>query len=235
LTAKQAAVRKVLRAITARAAANARREGDARVDGDVLTELYVRTAADVARSEEGDVRASAFLIGLGLGLDDSDVLRTNRLTAAFCKAVEPDDERKARLVVLGLPTVRGRRDLCQHFVVSAALTEFVGGALAVQAGLAKELLDMKGDSGFSFTDLCADVAGVEFANLAKKDPGVLDQWRRAFKVEEFVPAIDGLRDGMSEDQFKRVYGSVGDDRFIQGMADLRKRVRALRAYAPADR
>jgi hypothetical protein len=226
LTPKQEAVRKVVRAIVLRAEQNARRR-DNRLVGDELTASYVTAAADVARFEDRPLQATAFLIGLGIALDDSAILRKNPLTADFCKAVESDEERDARLAVLGLPTVRDRRDLCQHFVVSCALTELIGPALAEQAGLAKELLDMKGTSGFSFSDMCANIAGIEFAKLVQRKPDLLEEWWREFKVNDVVPAMNGLRDGLAEDQFKRYYGSISDERFKLALDEIRKRVLSL--------
>jgi hypothetical protein len=228
-SAKQDAVRKVVRAIVRRAEQNAAAATKAR--GDELTSLLIRAAADAARFEDQELRPAAFAIGLGLALDDSEILRKNPLTEGFCKAVESDSDRKARLAVLGLPTVRHRRDLCQHFVVSAALTELVGVRQAELAGLLKEQLDMATPSGFSFTDLCADLSGVAFARVVRKDPDLLEQlWRKA-EVADFVPKIDGLRDGLTEERFKQDFGSVEDERFTRAMDELRGRVRALPVYA----
>lgn len=233
LTPKQEAARKVVRAIVQRAEQNA--AAATRLRGDALTELYIRTAADIARFEDKEIRPAAFLLGLGIALDDSEVLRKNPLSDSFCHAVESDEERKARLVVIGLPTVRNRRDLCQHFVVSAALTELVGGVLAEQAGLLKEKLDMTRASGFSFTDLCADLAGVAFARFTKKDPDLLEQWWQDFKLADYVPKMDGLRDGLTEERFKQDYGSFADDRFKQALDDIRTRVRKQRFYGSLDK
>src|SRR5262249_48731598 len=68
----------------------------------------------------------AFLTALGIALDDSTLVRDNRLLAGFYRRVESDEERKRRLAVLGSPTVRGRRDWCQHFAVSCMLTALAG-------------------------------------------------------------------------------------------------------------
>jgi len=233
LTPKQEAARKVVRAVVQRAEQNA--AAATRLRGDELTESYIKTAADIARFEEKDIRPAAFLIGLGIALDDSEILRKNPLSGEFCKAVESDEERKTRLTVLGLPTVRNRRDLCQHFAVSAALTELVGGTLAEQAGLAKEIMDMRGPSGFSFTDLCADLSGIAFARLMKSDTDLLEQWWMAYRIDDFVPKMDGLRDGLSRERFEQDYGSVGDDRFKQAVEDVRKRVRGMKFYGKLDK
>src|SRR5439155_1495512 len=82
-------------------------------------------------------------IALGIGLDDSEMVRQFPAYSGLWKACESDDERKVRLAVLGNPTVRFRRDLCQHFAVSAALTALEGPAKAEAFGLMKEVLDME--------------------------------------------------------------------------------------------
>ncbi|MGD9637117.1 MAG: matrixin family metalloprotease, partial [Pirellulales bacterium] len=89
--------------------------------GDELTEYYVRQAAGIARFLPEDVATLSFLLGLGIALDDSTVLRNHPKFGNFVRSVESDSERSLRLVALGQPTIRGRRDLAQHFVVSAYL------------------------------------------------------------------------------------------------------------------
>lgn len=231
--AKEEAVKAVVTAVTAKAEANAKLPANgagARLKGDDLTAAYVQAAATAALAVEKEYREAAFLLGIGLALDDSTVLRDNPVTASFCKAVEADDERRQRLAVLNNPTIRNRRDLCQHFVISAALTEMAGAALAEQAGLLKEQMDMKGASGFSFSDLAADFAGIEFAKKVKANAAELEAVGKKFAVADFVPAIDGLRDGISADRFKSDFGSLEDAKFKAAHAAVWARVKALPAY-----
>lgn len=228
IRADREAVRKVIRAIVQRAQQNV--AANDRKRGDRLTALYIQTAADVARFEAKEHQAAAFLIGLGLALDDSQVLRKNPLTAAFCEAVESDEERNQRLAVIGLPTIHNRRDLCQHFVVSAALTELIGAGLAEQAGLAKEVMDMSRPSGFSYTDMAANLSGIDFARVTKRNPELLEQWWNQADVTKFVPSIEGLRDGLTRERFQQDYGSLTDARFTRALNEVRERVRALPLY-----
>jgi hypothetical protein len=228
LSDRDAAVYAVVRAVTETAKTLA--DDPKRPKGDALTAEYVRAAAGAADNQHEDHRAAAFLIGLGIALDDSTVLRANPLTRRMCERVEDDDERKARLAVLGTPTVRGRRDLCQHFVVSVALVQLVGAEAAEFAGLSKELSDMKGASGFSFVDLSADYAGVAFAKEIAADTPRLAKLKDKFEVAAWVPAFDGLREGLPEAKFKADFGGTDDKRFKAVVADIRKRVAALPAY-----
>lgn len=223
-----AAARRVVRAVVARAGGLKTKAG--RPAGDVLTGEYVRAAARAASAEAEPVRAAAFLIGLGVALDDSTLLRTNPLTARPARAVEPDAERKERLAVLGEPTARCRRDLCQHFAVSAALVELLGPAGAESAGLAKEMLDMTrpGGSGFSFADLAADYAGLALAGRVKADSKFLATLADRFEVADHVPKVDGLREGITAKQFAADYGSADDQRFQAALAEVQTRVKTLK-------
>jgi hypothetical protein len=223
-------VRKVVRAVAIRADDLSRKPEAERPKGDELTAELVRTAASVAATQEEEFQPTALLVGLGLALDDSTTLRDNPLTRAFCRPIESDAERRERVAVLGSPTVRGRRDLCQHFVVSAALAELLEPAAAEAAGLLKERLDMTKASGFSFTDVAADFAGVEFARALRRDPRAVARASVVFEVKSFVPHVTGLAEGLSREKFEADYGSESDPRFRKVLDDVRKRIAELPGY-----
>jgi hypothetical protein len=206
-------------------------DGPHRRTGDALTDLYVREAAAAARSLPEKHGVPAFLLGIGVVLDTSDLLRKNPATRGLCAQIESNEERGRRLEVLGLPTMRGRHDLAQHFAVSAALTALVGATLAETAGLLKEQMDMQpGGSGFSFADLCADLAGITFATWVQKAEGVPAELTTAFRVADFLPDAAGLREGLSQDAFARDYGSLSDERFREEQLGVLKRVLAMPGY-----
>src|SRR5436309_3720944 len=71
--------------------------------GDELTALYYREAARAANRLPAKSRADAFLLALGVALDESDLLRNNPLTRELWQQVEPDEARQRRLRVLGTP------------------------------------------------------------------------------------------------------------------------------------
>lgn len=228
-SAKEEGVRAVVQAISKKAAEVDGLPVNERPIQDALTEAYIRTAAAAANKLEEAVRIPAFLIGLGIGLDNSTILSNNPLTKKLCAAVESAEERQERLAKLGTPTMHQRRDLCQHFAVSVALTEIVGAGLAELAGVTKELADMKGTSGFSFADLGTDLAGIEFAGRIQKTK-LLDSIAKEFAVVDYVPDIKGLREGLSESRFEKDFGSITDVRYTQELESLRKRVREVKAY-----
>ncbi len=202
--------------------------------GDELTAYYVRTAAAAARKLPEAERASAFLLGIGVALDTAALLRKNPVTGNLWNKVESEKERAARLKVIGEPTVHGRHDLTQHFVVSAALTASHGPRAAETAGLLKEMLDAEGGSGFSFADLASDLAGIAFAEQVLRSPARLAQLEKGFVVRDYAPSPRGLVEGLTSADFERRYGSLTDKRFRAALEALRKQVRALPGHkAPA--
>ncbi len=207
------------------------RNAEAPRKGDELTAYYFRAAAAAARKLPADQAAPAYLLGLGVALDTADMLRTNVLTRGIWRRVEPERERKARLAVLGTPTVHGRHDLCQHFVVSCALTAVGGPEAAEAAGVLKEVLDSRpGGSGFSFCDLSADMAGVTFAKQLLASPALLERVERSFTVADYTLPPAGLVEGLSEAEFIKRYGGTDDERFLKAQEALRRRVLALPGF-----
>jgi len=112
------------------------------------------------------------------------------------------------------PTLRGRYDLAQHFILSAYLVNTAGQGVAEGIGLFKEFKDSQGGSGFSFADLAADRAGQRFAELAlHADTAKLLQqaMRRVTEQGFFMPRVDRLPEGIQEIEFKARYGSLNSD------------------------
>jgi hypothetical protein len=94
---------------------------------------------------------------------------------------------------------------------------------------------LQGDSGFSFADLSADLAGIAFAQRVLDTPEQLARVEKAFTVADYALSPKGLPEGLSEKEFARQYGSVSDKRFLTPFEDLRRRVRALPGYKGGDK
>lgn len=227
---KASAAKAVVVAITKVATENALLPTRARLTGDALGDLYVRRAAEAAA---GDVRA--FTTGLVKALDPTDSLGKFPLTARAFRDLESADEASARRASIGEPTLRGRNDRLLHFAVSAAIASLVGESAAVMAGIAKELSDMKGRSGFSIGDLLADTAGIVFAHrLAAGDAARNLAWvATAFAGAAVVPDDAGLADSMTAAEFEKAYVSVTDPRFVRVREGLVTSVEALPYLRPA--
>ena len=140
---------------------------------------------------------------------------------------EPGDARhrgKARML-----TLRGRRDFAQHFVLSAGIAAAGGSRLADAVGLFKELDDSRGGSGFSFTDLAADRAGVRFAEAATGPAASRAQDLMSARPQEsyFMPDTRGLPERMPEAEFARRFGEVDSPRYREVADDIERRIDAL--------
>ncbi|HMM46614.1 MAG TPA: hypothetical protein PKC12_01390 [Thiobacillaceae bacterium] len=120
--------------------------------------------------------------------------------------------RRAPRVLLSL---HGRRDFAEHYVVSAALTVNGGSRLANAIGLIKEEEDATRGSGFSFTDLAANRAGVRLGEDAMGEAAA--QVRRALAAArtdtDLLPDFRDLPEFMSESEFDRRFGPIGGPRY----------------------
>lgn len=198
--------------------------------GDKLTEFYVRQAALAAVQLEPQEPEKAFLLSLGIFLDESGVLLKFPATAAFVANVEPKSQRESRLSILGSPTMRDRRDLAQHFFLSAYLTATMGPQVTLSIGLAKEMKDADGGTGFSFIDLTADRAGIAFAQHVAAGKIPLEELSQRFTVADYLPPVDDLVEGLQLDELKTRYGELADDAFQAELKRIETRILGLPVY-----
>jgi len=239
LQAVIAGARSVVRAVTDAAASNRLLPekntgvagGAVRLSGDKLTEMYVRQAAAAARRLPQNVAAVAFLLGIGVALDDSTLVRNTPIIGEIWQQIEPASARTTRVALLGTPTMRERHDWVQHFAVSAALTVLYGPKIAEATGIAKEMSDSRrGGSGFSFADLSADVAGIQFAASVGDGRIPLSRLEKDFFVRDFLPDPSGLKEGIAWDDFVRSYGFPPDSRLSRERETLRLQILAMPGY-----
>jgi hypothetical protein len=157
---------------------------------------------------------------------DGDVAAENRaaLTAlaaylsgiSLPKLLEGDSQsiRRAPRVLLSL---HGRRDFAEHFVISAAITVNGGSRLANAIGLIKEEEDANKGSGFSFTDLAANRAGVKLGERATSEAATKVQQRLAAARSnaDLLPDFRDLPEFMSQAEFDRRFGPIGSPRYLK--------------------
>jgi hypothetical protein len=237
----RAAARRIVQQLVIAARANAKlplaagagNDPLARRTGDELTAHYVRQASQAALAEEPELAPRAMLLALGIGLDDSRLLVNNPLLEQSCRGIETATERADRIRVLGQPTVHGRRDLAQHFFVSGLFAAVWGTAAAEAAGVAKEILDAHGASGFSFADLAADQAGITFGNHVLARKLSLRDLAGRFTVADFAPSISGLPENLRWEAFVEQFGSVADERCQRLRRQIQNRIDQLPGYRAA--
>ena len=125
----------------------------------------------------------------------------------------------------------GRDDFPQHFLISAFLAMEGTTPLTNAIGLAKEVADANGGSGFSFTDLAANRAGLRFGQLALNQPAMLQQ-RLAQGLTEaaLLPPVNDLPEFLKQSEFEAVYGQVGSPPYQRVLADIEQRLNTLTLY-----
>lgn len=130
-----------------------------------------------------------------------------------------------------LPTMLGRVDSAQHFVISAALAAWAGEPIADAIGVYKELIDARHGSGFSFADLAADRAGTAFGELLIKQPARLDRLLQApIADSDLLPALTEFPEAMSERDFRRRFGGPDSPAYRQVAGEIERRLFALPLY-----
>jgi hypothetical protein len=129
------------------------------------------------------------------------------------------------------PTLKSRADLNLHFIFSAAIKILSEQGLSIAIGEFKELMDRSNDgSGYSFVDLAADFAGVEFA-VAATNPSSASSVQNilAGNIDErlFFPNIKGLPEGLSKNEFSRRFTEVDSPEYIKMVQSINQRIANL--------
>lgn len=130
-----------------------------------------------------------------------------------------------------------RRDLALHFLYSIFLELSGKNVIAEKIGEYKELLDSnQGGSGFSFADLAADFAGVEFSKRLTTEPAltqkILSRIVSIDKANEalFFPSIKGFPEGISQKRFVQLYDNSGSEAYQKMTNDIYYRINQLYIY-----
>jgi hypothetical protein len=136
---------------------------------------------------------------------------------------------------LRLGVLLGKRvDSAQHFMGSAAMRITGQSTLTDMVGLAKEMNDTHGGSGFSFIDLAADRAGSSFAGLAVRSPAdarkAQDLLSRRADESLYMPNIKDLPENLSPEQFAERFKSIQSPEFQAMKDEIDERIRALPLY-----
>jgi len=132
-------------------------------------------------------------------------------------------------------TLGGRQDFMLHFLYSAGITLATQQGIGIAAGEYKELLDSGNDgSGFSFADLAADRAGIQFVTVATASEAAARQLQESLVANNgeagFFPDTADLLEGLSEEQFRQQFGSVESERYRKQLALIDQRIARLPVY-----
>ncbi len=209
-------------------------EGGSELTGDELTNLYVRQAAQEASRLRSTNARRAMLLALGIFMDDTSTLRATPGIGNFIRSVESEEQREMRLESIGKPTMRERSDLTKHFFVSAHLVVVGGKQATLGAGLAKEIADSQGGTGFSFVDMAANRAGIVFAERVLAGDLPLSDLSHRFHVDDYLPTLRGLEEGLMTADLTKNYGGKGQPTLDEMLAQIEERVQNLPAYDNGD-
>jgi hypothetical protein len=184
------------------------------------------------RSKQSDpvveMRGAVLALALYFGGRRLEDLRHSFLPENLADLPEPDTD----YVVL-----RGHHDHLQHFIVSAGFTVSGGVGFTTVIGEAKELDDLRrGGEDFSFQDLAADRAGIDFARAAQTSSGarhIESMGNRPRSEDLFFPDVSDLPDSMSPARFAEQYRSIDDPAFKAVLADIDRRIHTCEAYRSA--
>jgi len=202
----------------------ARRQGsNARTSLTAFVQPLFRLAGERSKTGNPIKENTAAILALSLYFGDQ---RIERVAADALKADMRRKKRHTDHVKLD-----GRHEYVQHFVVSAGLTLAGEAILADAVGASKKA---EGASGFSFTDLAADRAGVRFARaaVASRDNAVRFQVRLSGMITEadIFPAVRDLPEGLSEPEFKRRYGNTSSRAYNRLVAEIDRRIGKISLY-----
>lgn len=131
-------------------------------------------------------------------------------------------------------TIQRRPDLAQHFTSSAAMSAAVGAGVAGILSTSKEVHDARYRSGFSFSDLTANIAGVALGNAATSSPTEAVQLQQrlstASEESDYMPPVSRDNAGLTQDDFSAQYTDRNSDAYVARVADIDQQIAALPIY-----
>jgi len=188
-----------------------------------LMEVAFTFAEDNSHGRDPVLPHRAAILALGVILGEGKVAKVAKREIDLARLSQAEKLRR-RI------TLHGRRDLSQHFWVSAGLAVLSDDAKSMTVGIAKEMMDSAGGSGFSFVDLTADRAGTLFTVAATRNEesarAMQARIRNGAVIADFVPNLLDLPEGISNDDFQVEYGGLGGEGTKKIVEEIRRRLDA---------
>ena len=132
-------------------------------------------------------------------------------------------------------TLQRRSDLAQHLTTSAAITASAGAGIAGILSNSKETYDARYRSGFSFSDLTANSAGVALGNAATSnvaDALALQQkLANAIQESDYMPPVSRDLVGLSETDFSQQYQDRNSQAYLAKVAAIDLEIASLPIYS----
>tara|TARA_R110002072_G_scaffold11196_2_gene50882 strand:- start:42586 stop:43935 length:1350 start_codon:yes stop_codon:yes gene_type:complete len=131
-------------------------------------------------------------------------------------------------------TLFRREDLGQHFVTSAAITASTGADIALVLANTKEVYDARHRSGFSFSDMTANAAGVALGESATRNGQSARQLQTrlaaATAETDYMPAPRTDADDLNEQQFAESFVDRNSESYNARLAEIDAMVMRLPIY-----
>jgi len=219
--------------------------GDRNPDLAPLVRLYMDELAayrGVVSTLDEAVHVVFRQVGFNTQLRDNEILSQHNEAAIWALAITYGNPRFAQL--LGItPTnmqldrisLKGRGDLALHFLYSAMLEINGGAETAFNIGEMKELMDsMNGGTGYSFADIVADVAGIQFAKFMRnKNHNLIASTQKLVNESDselYMMSVKFQPEGLSDVAFKRQFGGVDSLEYKKAVAVIQDNIRQLPLY-----
>lgn len=131
-------------------------------------------------------------------------------------------------------TIQRRPDLAQHFTSSAAMSATVGAGVAGILSTSKEVHDARYRSGFSFSDLTANTAGVALGMAATKTRVDAEQFAQRIALTnqeaDYMPPVSRENAGLTEDDFSAQFTDRNSPAYRAKLAQINAQIEALPIY-----
>ena len=189
-----------------------------------LVEAAFQLAKERSQADDPVLENRAAILALAI------LLGHPRLEHLVGPVTDPESRRGARRHARRV-TLRGRADWCRHFFVSAALALISNERLTDEAGFFKEEADSAEEgSGFSFSDLLADQAGIRFALAATRNQETARRLQKqladGFELGALFPEAADLPEGLSDARLESEYGGVGGEKYEAMLTEIERRLNA---------
>jgi hypothetical protein len=127
-----------------------------------------------------------------------------------------------------------RHDLSRHFVSAAAIAASAGVGIAEVLSNSKEVHDARYGTGFSFSDMTANVAGVTLGETSTADQStalyIQQKLGSSTSESDYMPVPRTDSDGIDEESFVARFGDRTSAAYLDQLQQIEQSIRALPLY-----
>jgi hypothetical protein len=127
-----------------------------------------------------------------------------------------------------------RHDLSRHFVSAAAIAASAGVGIAEVLSNSKEVHDARYGTGFSFSDMTANVAGVTLGETSTADQStalyIQQKLGSSTSESDYMPTPRADSDGIDEESFVARFGDRTSAAYLDRLQEIEQSIRALPLY-----